>query len=116
MGPTGGVGATGATGSAGVAEIIAAGVFNDDGTAPVLAANPGFSATAHVGTGVYNLTLTNAPANLDNLIVNATLVGLTPGQISWRSLLGSLIEVSTYDAAGNPFDRNFTITVFDTTP
>ena len=118
LGPAGATGATGpSAGSSGVADLIAAAVVNGDGTFGPPSSHPGFSAVSQVGTGVYRLTLTDFPANPDNLIVNATIVGvLLGGQITWHSILGNMIEVSTFDAAGNPADRNFTITAFDTTP
>jgi hypothetical protein len=71
---------------------------------------------AHTATGVYTLTLTSVPVNLNNVLVNVTIAGSIGGQVSWLFGLLSTLVIHTFDAAGNPADKVFTITVFDTTP
>lgn len=80
--------------------------------------HPGFSAVAHLGPGVYTLVLTNFPANANNLIINATLLGTVDGgEISWiNNVAPNTIAVRTYNSAGAPTDQSFTVTAFDTTP
>ena len=116
-GATGAIGATGATGSGGVAELIAAALVNSTGEFPPFASHPGFSSVVHTGIGVYTLTMTNFPADGNNLIINATLGGMVGGEIVWvGGVAPNTIVVRTFDSAGVPADRVFTITAFDTTP
>jgi hypothetical protein len=115
-GPIGPTGSTGPTGSGGVAALIAAALVNSDGTFPLGASHPGFSAVVHSGLGVYTLTMTNFPANGNNLIVNATQTSLVDGTAVWISPGAPDIVVRTFDTAGLPADRIFTVTAYDTTP
>jgi hypothetical protein len=90
---------------------------NSDGTFPVFENHPGFSAVSHTGTGIYTLAMTNFPAIGNNLMVTIGLGGIVGGQTTWRgSPTPNALEIRTYDAAGNPQDRAFTVVAFDTTP
>jgi hypothetical protein len=99
------------TGSTGVAPTIAAGIVSADG----VFADPrqGFVGTiVHVpNSGVYNLGPVSTSFDF------AVLVSLVnqAGAISWATggMSGLDIIVQTYDSAGTPADRSFSIAVFD---
>ena len=89
-----------------------------DGT---ITAEVGISAVTHVGTGVYQLTLTNPPANMANAAIVATPIypgGFQPaGQIVVLSATNpNLFEIATFDGTGAATDRSFSVVVYNLTP
>ena len=111
-GSTGATGPTGPTGVAGVAPIIAAAEVNSDGT---FISEHGFSASSHPATGQYTVTLTNPPANLNNLAVSITLAGNAGGQVSFLTNTGGIIDVFTFSSGGVATDKIFSIVAYDLT-
>lgn len=95
-----------------VARVIAAAFVNAGGV--LLGKSPGIANLMHTpATGIYAITLDHPPDDPNNTTVAATIIDfLVGGQITWI-LDGSLVLVCTYNAAGVPTDRNFSIVVYD---
>ena len=121
-GPTGatGIGATGPTGTTGPSgsfpPIIAAGTVNSGGTFFPFE-QTGFDPTiTHVPlSGQYTLTFLNPPPPLPGvnaLVVLLTQAGFVGGQQSFLFAALNQITVYTFDAAGVPADRIFSITIY----
>ena len=105
----------GVTGPAGFPPIVGVASVLSDGT---FIEQTGFSASSHPGVGEYTLTLTNPPPIVpgnNGLIVLLTLSGLVGGQTSYTFDPpgdSGIIDVRTFDAAGVPANRIFSIAVF----
>jgi hypothetical protein len=72
----------------------------------------GFVAT-HPATGVYRLSFTTSPlstTDLNQAATVATLAGVAPGSVSYRTGRG-YVEVLTYAPGGVATDRGFTFSV-----
>src|SRR4051812_8539267 len=74
--------------------------------------NDGEPTVAHVGTGVYQLSIPGMESGFSDreLLGSATLLGVQPGQITTTLLNNSAgddlhPEVYTFDGSGNPADR-----------
>jgi hypothetical protein len=75
----------------------------------------GFASLTHPTTGQYNLQLTNPPADLNNVIPVALLLGASSGgQITFILATGGF-HMLTYTATGVQIDRIFSVVVFDLT-
>lgn len=111
-GPTGPTGSTGPAGEGGVAPLIAAAKVNFTGT---FATQSGFTSISHPSTGNYQLTVTNPPANIVDLLAEVTVIGNLASTATVLFTAPDLIDVSTFDATGTLADRNFVITAYDLT-
>ena len=123
-GPTGPAnGPTGPTGVGGVAPAIAVAtvIANANGSFPTgYISQKGFTGSVtHVGSsGIYDLTLTNPPANLNNLAILVTLGGsstpVTDVVAIWETS-GTNVVVVSLISPGGAVDRGFSVAVFDLT-
>jgi DNA-binding beta-propeller fold protein YncE len=111
------VGATGAAGSLGTSALPGAGRLPaaygtvSSGSAAVGSGSV-FSVT-HAATGVYRLNFISSPlstTDLNQATVVATLAGVAPGSVSYRTGPG-YVEVLTYAPGGAATDRGFTFSV-----
>lgn len=77
----------------------------------------GFNSAALGLPGLYTLALTNPPADLNNLVVVATLKDVPPvsGEITWTPGVSPNIGVQTYDLVGVLENHNFSVVVYDLT-
>ena len=104
-GPTGADGSTGATGNAGFHAI---GFITAN--ADILRAS-GIASVVSGGPGLYTVTLTTPAPTIFQLGVFLTLEGFA-GEINYGLSSPSVIIVRTFDSAGAPSNRTFSILVF----
>lgn len=111
-GATGATGPTGPSGSSGVSPVIAAGAFV--GTSVVN--SRGFSAPTLGAPNQIDLILTSPPANINNVVVLATLLHpLSGGEITYSVTAPATVSILTWTSAGGPALFAFSVAVLDNT-
>ncbi len=111
------VGATGAAGSLGAGALPGAGrlpvAYGTVGSTGVASGSGSVFSVVHSATGVYRLSFTGSPlstTDLNQATTVATLAGVAPGSVSYRTGRG-YVEVLTYAPGGGAADRGFTFSV-----